>query len=66
MTNGRVVMTQAAEISPHGMVYWPGNRDRQGLAARVMISRAKKNSFHPYMKIRIAAVKIPGAATGAM
>ena len=26
MTSGRVAMTQAAEISPHGMVYWPGNR----------------------------------------
>src|SRR3954452_10853539 len=72
MTMGTVTTTAAAAIAPVGCwkVDAPGNCEMAAgtvCAAFVDVSEnAKTKSFHAKMKTRIAVVKTPGIASGAM
>src|SRR3954463_16114759 len=71
-TMGMVTMIAAAAMAPVGTwkVDAPGNCDSAaGTVCALLVDvseNAKTKSFHAKMKTRIAVVKTPGAASGAM
>src|SRR5215203_2965245 len=72
ITSGTVISTPAAIWLPNGVSNWvaPENLEIATVAVAIsgllVIVRAMRNSFHAAMKVMIAVVNIPGAASGRM
>ena len=72
MTSGSVMMTPAAIWEPKGVSNWdsPVNFDSSTVAGCMegltIIVTATRNSFQAPMKMMMAVVKMPGAASGRM